>query len=261
MRITVFFCICSRDVWCLHSEKPVHTKRAHTCMHEYARAHSPKKTYRNRKTVSHYLSSGAILLDILLYFYSFLVKIINEKRNDLTRQRLTCYIHRHILPSNHVFLLLLKRKKTKWKTERAGVVISWVHPKAQNAISSFYFIFGKIYSTFCPFRLYIHTFTTAHRFFLTLSLSLSLLFGICGACFLFRFAFYFVLNIDFDMTEITFFQDHKSSRIKWALSTFSRCLSQEISFKIQTVFREHCEIFVMTSINKADTHYCLEIAL
>lgn len=159
--------------------------------------------------------------------YSFFVRIINEKRNDLTRQRLTCYIYRHILPSNHIFLLLNRRKKTKWKTERAGVVISRVHPKTQNAISSFYFICEKIYSTFCPFRLCIriHTFPTAHRFFLTLSRSL--LFGICGACFLFRFAFYFVLNIDFDITEITFFQDHKSSRIKWALSTFSRCSSQE----------------------------------
>lgn len=35
--------------------------------------------------------------------FSFLfVNIINEKRNDLTRQRLTCSVCRHILPSNHI---------------------------------------------------------------------------------------------------------------------------------------------------------------
>lgn len=57
-----------------------------------------KKKYK--RTESYYLFNETHTLTKTWFF--FLVNIINEKRNDLTRQRLTCYIYRHILPSNHI---------------------------------------------------------------------------------------------------------------------------------------------------------------
>lgn len=144
--------------------------------------------YRDRKTESYYLSNGILhswvgffVFFLILYF---LIKIINEKRNDLTRQRLTCYIYRHILPSNHIF------SKRKRESEKASVVISRVHPKTQNAISSFYFICEKIYSTFCPFHQFIKIYKYRHKHTHTLLQQLRTAFSrICGACFFSRFAF------------------------------------------------------------------------